>query len=652
MKKILSFLIAVLLSVNIYAQTSPIISVRIANATTALNQNFSVGNEIYDVATKKIWRVNTALTSSYTITTALAAGYIDLVNGGGTVTSVAALTLGTTGTDLSSTVATGTTTPVITLQVPTASASNRGALSAADWTTFNNKQAAGSYKLSNDSTAGYGFYTNFKALSKKDKSDSIGTDGYVRRDRLTSSLATKLNYRTFGSAANSATTDFIAAVTPSTSGNVLTSDGSAWTSAALPAFNTPNSLTFNNSGSGDASGGTFNGSAAKTISYNSIGALALHGVADNSGQWQGVAGNFTGLQASGLTDGILGEAADGTVYRFNSTAVLSYIGAAPAVSGGYLPLSAGSGQALTGMLYGVVATFSSTVAASQFNASSSISTPVITITTGAVDGYFLKTNGSGVATWAAVATSQVYKGTWNANTNTPTLANGTGTAGWFYRCTTAGTTNFGAGGIAFNVGDDASYNGTIWERIPAAVITGNALTKTDDTNVTLTLGGSASTSLLNAASITVGWTGTLANARLTNSSLTIGSTNIALGATATTIAGLTSVTSTGFTGALTGTSTGLAAAYIDWNATSGGTFIQNKPTLYNDHLKTQKFAEAASGSTGQVNTLSNTPKDATGVRVSLNGSTLDPANYTVSGATVQVTLPVYAYDVVTISFLY
>ena len=59
--------------------------------------------------------------------------------GSGTVTSVAALTLGTTGTDLSSTVANGTTTPVITLQVPTASASNRGALSAADWTTFNGK---------------------------------------------------------------------------------------------------------------------------------------------------------------------------------------------------------------------------------------------------------------------------------------------------------------------------------------------------------------------------------------------------------------------------------------------------------------------------------------------------------------------------------
>ena len=57
----------------------------------------------------------------------------------GTVTSVAAITLGTTGTDLSSTVANSTTTPVITLNVPTASATNRGALSSTDWSTFNSK---------------------------------------------------------------------------------------------------------------------------------------------------------------------------------------------------------------------------------------------------------------------------------------------------------------------------------------------------------------------------------------------------------------------------------------------------------------------------------------------------------------------------------
>jgi hypothetical protein len=50
-------------------------------------------------------------------------------------------------------------------------------------------------------------------------------------------------------------------------------------------------------------------------------------------------------------------------------------------------------------------------------------------------------------------------------------------------------------------------------KITSAHITGNALTDVDDTNVTLTLGGSPSTALVNAASLTLGWTGTLAVAR-------------------------------------------------------------------------------------------------------------------------------------------
>ena len=85
----------------------------------------------------------TSLTTTGTSGAAtLASGVLNIpqyAGGAGTVTDVASLTLGTTGTDLSSTVATGDTTPVITLNVPTASAANRGALSAADWTTFNNK---------------------------------------------------------------------------------------------------------------------------------------------------------------------------------------------------------------------------------------------------------------------------------------------------------------------------------------------------------------------------------------------------------------------------------------------------------------------------------------------------------------------------------
>jgi hypothetical protein len=63
--------------------------------------------------------------------------------GVGTVTEVAALTLTSVSqTDLSSTVINETSTPIITLNVPNASATNRGVLTAANFTTFNNKQNA------------------------------------------------------------------------------------------------------------------------------------------------------------------------------------------------------------------------------------------------------------------------------------------------------------------------------------------------------------------------------------------------------------------------------------------------------------------------------------------------------------------------------
>lgn len=78
------------------------------------------------------------------------AGYTSNV---GTVTSVG-LTLGTAGTDLGVSGSPITGSGSFTLDVPTASATNRGVLSNTDWTTFNNKQATGlSYLLASGGTA-------------------------------------------------------------------------------------------------------------------------------------------------------------------------------------------------------------------------------------------------------------------------------------------------------------------------------------------------------------------------------------------------------------------------------------------------------------------------------------------------------------------
>lgn len=86
----------------------------------------------------------------------------------------------------------------------------------------------------------------------------------------------------------------------------------------------------------------------------------------------------------------------------------------------------------------------------------------------------------------------------------------------------AGTTDFSAtGGTGQFVKQASAGSPFTVATVPASEISsGAALTRVDDTNVTLTLGGAPSTALLAAASITAGWTGQL--------SLTRGGTNASL----------------------------------------------------------------------------------------------------------------------------
>lgn len=69
---------------------------------------------------------------------------------------------------------------------------------------------------------------------------------------------------------------------------------------------------------------------------------------------------------------------------------------------------------------------------------------------------------------AAVAGAMSYQGTWNAATNTPALASGVGTKGYYYVVSVAGSTNLDGHNV-WTVDDIAVFNGTTWDIIQGGV---------------------------------------------------------------------------------------------------------------------------------------------------------------------------------------
>jgi hypothetical protein len=115
-------------------------------------------------------------------------------------------------------------------------------------------------------------------------------------------------------------------------------------------------------------------------------------------------------------------------------------------------------------------------------------------------GKFLTTNGSALS-WATVSGSGLsYQGTWNASTNTPTLASSTGTSGYYYIVSVAGSTNLN-GITDWKAGDWAIYNGTSWQKIDQSE-TLQSITSTDGSVTVTTTGSTADLSVAVSASTT------------------------------------------------------------------------------------------------------------------------------------------------------
>ena len=168
-------------------------------------------------------------------------------------------------------------------------------------------------------------------------------------------------------------------------------------------------------------------------------------------------------------------------------------------------------------------------------------TGALTATAGVVSSVPLGT-ANGVATLGAdgkVPSAQLptlassYKGTWNAATNTPTIADGVGTAGDYYLVSTGGTFN----GVVYVAGNTIIYSGTVWQKAgggsgtvtsvglsaPAAFsITGSPITGAG----TLAIAGAGTANDYIKGDGTLGLFSTAAIATITGGASTIATSNL------------------------------------------------------------------------------------------------------------------------------
>jgi hypothetical protein len=118
-------------------------------------------------------------------------------------------------------------------------------------------------------------------------------------------------------------------------------------------------------------------------------------------------------------------------------------------------VSATSGSATTAVLAALYADKAATTSA--------LAGKIATALIGAANGVTPLDSAGKVSAAYLPASVMEFQGVWNASTNTPTLADGTGNNGDVYRVTVAGTHNLGSGSQTFAVGDWVVYNGTVWQ---------------------------------------------------------------------------------------------------------------------------------------------------------------------------------------------
>jgi hypothetical protein len=350
------------------------------------------------------------------------------------------------------------------------------------------------------------------------------------------------------------------------------------------------------------------GTTGFTPNTNSTGAITLSGTLNVANGGTGVTSssgaNSVVLRDSNanvtvncLFEGYSNVAASGTTITLTASSSQNYV------------ITGSGGQTIklpnaTTLPSGALFTFNNNQTSGAITVVNNSSTTVATIQAGGFVTIVLLDNSTAAGSWdrhdqgpSNVSWStntfdypgSITSATWNGNTiainrggtngtATPTagaVAYGTGTA---YAFTSSGTsgqvlTSAGSGTPTWStptayatVTDDTTTNATRYPLF-ANQTSGNLSTEyTSSTKLQF----NPSTGVFTATQFTGSGAGltSIPNSALVNSSITVGSTAISLGGTATTIAGLTSVTSTTFVGALTGNASSATTATTATNATN------------------------------------------------------------------------------------
>jgi hypothetical protein len=221
--------------------------------------------------------------------------------------------------------------------------------------------------------------------------------------------------------------------------------------------------------------------------------------------------------------------------------------------------TAGTGLTLTGSQFSVNASQTQVTAVGTLtglNSSGTITAPAFTANTGIFTG-----NGSGLSAIAGANVTGAVSFATTANAVAGANVSGTVANATFATsagsATTAGTVTTAAQPNITSV--STSFSGLTF--VANAQITmsgaGSQISGVNLISANSFSGNGSSITGINASSIA---SGTLAQARLANSTITFGNTTLTLGGTTTTVAGLSSVTSTTFVGALTGAATSATTA--------------------------------------------------------------------------------------------